>query len=266
MRSFAVVNQKGGVGKTTTAINLATALSAVEKRILLIDLDPQGNASTGFGVSEEDRKLTSYDLLNGDISLQQSLYKTQIKNLHLIPASVNLSGFELEKAQDDQRAYYLERALTLYKKSRKKKNKPFYDFIFIDCPPSLNLLTVNALSAAHSALVPLQCEFFALEGLSQLLKTLNLVKEKLNPSLELEGIILTMFDQRNNLSHQVEQDVREHFGQKVYKTIIPRNIRASEAPSYGLPLLLYDHKCLGSQAYMKLASEILHNHGHKVAA
>ena len=248
---FAVANQKGGVGKTTTAINLATGLAAVGLKILLIDLDPQGNASTGLGIEKSDRSINSYSVISGETNISDAIRKSKIPNLDIIVATVDLLGAEIELIDQDQRGYKLDKQI----KSLKKQLK--YDFILIDCPPALGILTLNALTAADSVLVPLQCEFFALEGLSQLMKTVEMVKLSFNPSLKLEGIILTMFDKRNNLSEQVADDARKNLGAAVFDTVIPRNVRVSEAPSHGIPALLYDHKCSGSVAYMNLAKEFI---------
>lgn len=250
-RIIAVANQKGGVGKTTTTINLATAMAAVRHRVLVVDLDPQGNASTGFGIPPADRKVTSYDVILGAADVLDAVHRTEIPGLDIVPSSVDLSGAELELVGVENRANRLSDAL------REPHILSHYDYIMIDCPPSLSLLTLNALVAAGSVLVPLQCEFFALEGLSHLLRTIERVRANFNPTLEIHGIVLTMFDQRNNLSGQVASDVRSYLGDKVFKTVIPRNVRISEAPSHGKPALLYDYKCPGSQAYIKLASEML---------
>jgi chromosome partitioning protein len=251
-RVMVVANQKGGVGKTTTAINLGTALAAVGKPTLVIDLDPQGNASTGLGIYQADRELTSYDVLLGGTPIRDAVTPTRIPGLSIVPSTVDLSGAEMELVGQDRRNYRLRDALEALGKEGSE-----FEYVLIDCPPSLGILTVNAMVAADAAVVPLQCEFFALEGLSQLLKTLELVRAGLNPRLEIQGIILTMFDKRNNLSDQVAADVRAHLGDKVYQTVIPRNVRVSEAPSHGLPALVYDLRCPGSQAYIKLAGELI---------
>ncbi|MGF1461729.1 MAG: ParA family protein [Maricaulaceae bacterium] len=254
-RILSIANQKGGVGKTTTAINLGTALAASGQSVLVVDCDPQGNASTGLGVDRAQRHKTTYDLITGAARLADVIVETAVPNLDLAPSDVDLSGAETELANTPRRSYRLRDAFSGL--AGRSGGPPPYDYVLIDCPPSLNLLTVNAMTASDAVLVPLQCEFFALEGLSQLLRTIDLVKKTLNPDLEIQGVVLTMFDKRNNLSDQVADDVRAHFGDKVYETVIPRNVRVSEAPSYGKPALLYDHKCAGSQAYIKLAGELL---------
>ncbi len=252
-RVLAVANQKGGVGKTTTAINLGTALAAIGEDVLIVDLDPQGNASTGLGIDRRNRRYSTYDVLTGEASLRDAIVATAVPRLHLAPSTLDLSGLELEIGQARDRAFRLRSALTPLNTIGSTK----FTYVLVDCPPSLNLLTVNAMAAANAILVPLQCEFFALEGLSQLLKTVESVREQLNPDLTIHGIVLTMFDARNNLSGQVVADVREFMGAKVYDTVIPRNVRVSEAPSYGKPVLVYDLKCSGSEAYLRLATEII---------
>ena len=260
-RILVVANQKGGVGKTTTAINLGTALAAVGQPTLVVDIDPQGNASTGLGIPRSERKLTVYDVLTGQAQVADATVPTKIPGLSLVPSTVDLSGAELELIDLPRRNFRLKDALAEFAATDGR-----YAYVLIDCPPSLTLLTVNAMTAAHAVVVPLQCEFFALEGLSQLLKTIELVKANLNPALEIQGIVLTMFDKRNNLSDQVAADVRQHMGEKVYKTIIPRNVRISEAPSHGLPALVYDLRCPGSQAYIKLAGELIQRERSRLAA
>src|ERR1044072_5636949 len=252
-RVLALANQKGGVGKTTTAINLGTALAAIGENVLIVDLDPQGNASTGLGIDRKSRRRATYDVLTRQVTMREAILETAVPRLHIVPSTMDLSGLELEIAQERDRAYRLRDALT----SLNDADGVHYTYVLIDCPPSLNLVTVNAMAAANSILVPLQCEFFALEGLSQLLQTVEQARTALNPGLTIHGIVLTMFDARNNLSGQVVADVRNFMGEKVYQTMIPRNVRVSEAPSYGKPVLLYDLKCVGSQAYLRLASEII---------
>jgi len=254
-RVLAVANQKGGVGKTTTAINLGTALAAIGEEVLIVDLDPQGNASTGLGIDRRSRLHSTYDVLAGESALRDAIVTTAVPRLHLAPSTLDLSGLELEIGQMRDRAFRLRNALAPLKIAT--ANQTNFTYVLVDCPPSLNLLTVNAMAAANAILVPLQCEFFALEGLSQLLKTVDSVREQLNPDLTIHGVVLTMYDSRNNLSGQVVADVREFMGPKVYDTIIPRNVRVSEAPSYGKPVLVYDLKCSGSEAYLRLATEII---------
>jgi len=250
-RVLAIANQKGGVGKTTTAINLGTALSAVGERVLLLDSDAQGNASTGLGVPRALRRKSLYDVLMDKLPAVDAIVKTQLPGLDLLPADPDLSGVELELGQTPRRSYRLRDALAPLRAGN------LYDYVLIDCPPALSLLTVNAMTAADAVLVPLQCEFFALEGLTQLMRTVDLVRGSLNPTLEIQGVVLTMFDRRNSLSSQVANDVRAHFGAAVYQTVIPRNVRVSEAPSFGKPVLIFDMKCAGSQAYIKLARELV---------
>lgn len=252
-RILAIANQKGGVGKTTTAINLGTALAAVGERVLLIDLDPQGNASTGLGITRRSNQRSTYHVLIGEADLHNVIVPTAIPRLDCAPATIDLLGAELELAELQRKTHRLQEAINLMEAMPGRD----YSYILIDCPPSLNLLTINSLTAADAILVPLQCEFFALEGLSQLLKTVERVRTTLNPRLVIQGVVLTMFDKRNSLSDQVAADVREVLGEKVYETMIPRNVRVSEAPSHGKPVLLYDHQCSGSQAYIKLASEMI---------
>jgi len=256
-RIFAVVNQKGGVGKTTTSINLGTALAAVGRRVLIVDFDAQGNASTGLGIGRTEREMTSYDIVVDRLPLEKAVLSTIVPRLDIVPGDENLSGVETELAADPHRSYRLREALHSYIDRAEAEGLAKYEYILIDCPPSLSSLTLNAMTAADALLVPLQCEFLALEGLSQLLRTVDVVRQGLNPSLEIQGVVLTMYDRRNNLSDQVADEVRAFFGNKVYNTVIPRNVRLSEAPSFGKPALLYDYRCPGSEAYIRLASEVL---------
>lgn len=278
-RVICIANQKGGVGKTTTAINLATCMAAIGRKVLVVDLDPQGNASTGLGIAAAQRRTGSYHVLLGGASLHSAIQPSSIQNLWVVPATPDLAGAEIELVDIEGREFKLKNAMRNYLTAQPDdtlRAEPWmdprqykagantnaappssFDFILIDCPPSLGLITLNALVAANALLVPLQCEFFALEGLSQLVRTTERITAKLNPQLEIQGVVLTMYDKRNNLSALVESDVRQYFGDKVYQTVIPRNVRVSEAPSHGKPVLLYDHKCVGSIAYMHLASEVL---------
>ncbi|WP_264050293.1 ParA family protein [Methylobacterium flocculans] len=258
LRILALANQKGGVGKTTTAINLGTALAAIGETVLVIDLDPQGNASTGLGIDRRQRKVSTYHVLAGEASLAEACIPTAVPRLLVAPSTMDLLGLELEMASAPDRAHRLRNVLKGIGQSGATEG---VTYVLIDCPPSLNLLTINALAASDAVLVPLQCEFFALEGLSQLLRTVEQVRGALNARLTIQGIVLTMFDPRNNLSAQVVADVRSFMGEKVYETMIPRNVRVSEAPSHGKPVLLYDLKCAGSQAYLRLASEIIQREG-----
>ena len=264
-RVLVMANQKGGVGKTTTAINLGTALAAIGERVLIIDLDPQGNASTGLGIDRKSRVTSSYDMLIGERTLSDVIVPTAVPRLFIVPSTMDLLGVELEIASDTDRSFKLRKALEAYSVSEGVRTGAV-TYVLVDCPPSLNLLTINALAAADAVVVPLQCEFFALEGLSQLLTTVEQVRKTLNPALAIHGIVLTMFDPRNSLAGQVVADVRAHMGDKVYETVIPRNVRVSEAPSHGKPALLYDLKCAGSQAYLKLASEVIQREGRWRAA
>ena len=249
---ISVINQKGGVGKTTTVINLATAISFLNKKVLVIDLDPQGNATTGFGLTSADEK-TVYDVLNGNCNFEDAIKDTKIDNLKIVPSNVDLSGLEVETANENRRAFLLKDKIENFVNSEKNN----FSYIFIDCPPSLSLLTVMALVVAKSLIVPLQAEFFALEGLSQLVKTIDRIKIKLNPEIDIRGVLLTMFDKRNKLSSEVDAEARKFFKNKVYQTVIPRNVRLSEAPSHGIPVLIYDKSCSGSRSYLNFADEFL---------
>ncbi len=263
-RILTLANQKGGVGKTTTAVNLATALAAIGERVLIVDVDPQGNASTGFGIDREDRTYSAFDLMTGEVELEQAIVGTSVPNVMVVPSTMDLLGLEMAISEQGDRAFKLRNALK-DAGSLLIDGKPI-TYILVDCPPSLNLLTINSLAAADAVLVPMQCEFFALEGLSQLLQTIEQIKTTLNPQLYIQGVVMTMYDQRNNLSNQVVSDVREHLGDLVYETVIPRNVRLSEAPSYGKPALLYDLKCAGSQAYLHLATEVIKRERRLTAA
>ena len=263
-RIISLANQKGGVGKTTTAINLGTALAAIGERVLIVDLDPQGNASTGLGIDRRSRNVSTYDVLIGEAPLRDAVVPTAVPRLHIAASTMDLSGLELELGSTKDRAFRLRDAIAAL--NQNVSEAADYTYVLIDCPPSLNLLTVNAMAASDAILVPLQCEFFALEGLSQLLKTIELVRANLNPRLEIQGIVLTMFDKRNKLSDQVAADVRQNMGAKVYSTVIPRNVRISEAPSHGVPALVYDLRCPGSQAYIKLAVELIQRERSRLAA
>ena len=248
-RIIAVANRKGGVGKTTTTVNVATAMAAAGKKVLVIDLDPQCNASTSLGIDKHGNMVSSYDVIIGARNLNEAVVWTEIPNFSLVPSSPDLAGAEVELIDKERREFFLQNALN--------KTVSQYDYVLIDCPPSLSLVTINALVAADAVVVPLQCEYLALEGVSDLISNINLIKKHFNPKLELQGVVLTMYDCRNNLTQMVEEDVRNFFGKKVYQTVIPRNVRVSEAPSHGKPVLLYDFKCPGSQAYISLAGEML---------
>jgi chromosome partitioning protein len=267
LRALAVANQKGGVGKTTTAINLGTALAAIGQKVLVIDLDPQGNASTGLGVALESRAKTSYDVLTEGTPILDVAVPTAIPNLHVVPANSDLVGLATDLVGDNQRAFRLRDALTaLIGQMRARPQDAPFKYVLIDCPPSLNLLTLNALAAANAVLVPVQCEFFALEGISQLKETIDQIRATLNPGLEIQGVVLTMHDARTSLSKEVADEVRAFFGPKVYESVIPRNTRVAEEPSHGKPILLYDYDCAGSQAYIRLATEIIERERNTRAA
>ena len=265
-RILALANQKGGVGKTTTAINLGTALAAIGERVLIIDLDPQGNASTGLGIEQSARKVSTYDVLADGAPLETAILETAVPGMAIAPSTLDLLGLELEIATDRERTFRLRKAISALHTSQITNSADAFTYILIDCPPSLNLITINAMAAADAVVVPLQCEFFALEGLGQLLKTVDQVRQALNPNLLIHGVVLTMFDSRNNLCSQVVADVRSFMGAKVYDTIIPRNVRVSEAPSSGKPVLLYDFKSTGAQAYLRLASEVIQRERSLLAA
>ncbi len=261
MRVITVANQKGGVGKTTTAINLGTALAAVGRRVLIMDCDAQGNASTGLGIEPTARRKSSYDVLVGEATMGEAILPTKVPNLDILPGDENLAGVETLIHDDPRKNFKLREAFEAFRRAGAR-----YDVVLIDCPPSLSTVTINAMVAANAVLVPLQCEFLAMEGLSQILRTIELVRSGLNPDLEIQGVVLTMYDKRNNLSDQVATEVRTYLGAKVYQTVIPRNVRLSEAPSFGLPAILYDHKCSGSEAYIMLAQELMQRERERVAA
>lgn len=256
-RIIAIANRKGGVGKTTTTVNVATAMAATGKKVLVIDLDPQSNASTSLGIDKHARMVSSYEILIGQRRLNEAVVWTEIPNFSLVPASPDLAGAEIELIDKENREFCLKKAL--------EKTTSIYDYVLIDCPPSLSLITINALVAADAVIVPLQCEYLALEGITDLIGNINQIKRRFNPRLDLQGVVLTMYDGRNNLTQMVEEDVRNFFGKKVYNTVIPRNVRVSEAPSHGKPVLLYDFKCPGSQAYISLAGEVLKREKELVA-
>ena len=267
VRTLAIANQKGGVGKTTTAINLGTALAAVGEKVLIIDLDPQGNASTGFGIDPDGRSVNSFDVLTGSAPLVDAAVLTAVPNLSIVPASSDLVGFEAEQLTEKNRAYHLRDAVKALAALRRGGDaRADYSYVLIDCPPSLNLLTLNSLVAADGVLIPVQCEFFALEGISQIKESIDNIRASLNPGLEIQGVILTMHDARTALSREVAGEVRQFFGAKVYDTVIPRNVRVAEAPSHGQPILLYDYDCAGSQAYIQLATEIIDRERKIIAA
>ncbi len=259
LRVLSVANQKGGVGKTTTAINLGTALAAVGERVLILDLDPQGNASTGLGITNDQRSLSSYEVLAGEVSLSEAIQETLVPDLHIVPANADLVGLETAMMSEANKPYRLRDAVSTWVAEQHSgaSGPGLFTYVLIDCPPSLNLLTLNAMVASHAVLVPVQCEFFALEGISQLNESIEQIRASLNPELEIQGVVLTMHDARTGLSKEVALNVREFFGPKVYETVIPRNVRVAEAPSHGKPILLYDHDCPGSKAYVELAREII---------
>jgi len=267
LRTLAIANQKGGVGKTTTTINLGTALASIGERVLVLDLDPQGNASTGLGIDTDARSKTSFDVLTGTATLMETHQPTAVPRLYVVPANTDLVGIDTTLGPDQNRAFRLRDALSEFKaQQRTVPPGEAFNYVLIDCPPSLNLLTLNAMTAANAVLVPVQCEFFALEGISQLKDTIDQIRATLNPSLEIQGVVLTMHDARTSLSREVAENVRAFFGPKVYETIIPRNTRVAEAPSHGKPILLYDYDCAGSQAYIRLASEIIERERQHKAA
>ena len=265
-RTIAVTNQKGGVGKTTTSINLGTALAAAGRKVLVVDMDAQGNASTGLGIPPSERRMTSYNVIIDGVGLHEAMMDTIIPGLKIVTADEDLSGVETKLSVDPNRSYRFRYAIEAYKHAVIHEGAEEFDFILVDCPPSLSSLTINAMTGADAVLVPLQCEFFAMEGLSQLMRTVDVVRGALNPDLEIQGVVLTMHDKRNVQSDQVAANVRSYFGSKVYETVIPRNVRLSEAPSFGKPALLYDHKCAGSEAYIRLASEMIQKERERVSS